>query len=647
MTTEIINHPITVLTMVGQLFTELTHARETLAGYEPLAELLHPGEIVIPPGQAAVEAVQKLQRISKERFDLIQLIADALRCQDDGPSICERIKELQHRSHLLRVRDDLIAAIHMRLGQDPANLSPGYSPGGAITEMQDTIGELRADAEKVRTDLREKDALVVALTERVRQLTADLKTAQDAFVNKCATVLQLEQAQLWCFTGEEHPVYYVPGPGQPAGHELAHLATADELNHQVQTIVELRKQLADAQQVNVLKRAESATVTIEGSIDADRVIEAVNTEVATRFPELDIYRSAKLDMDRARANLARAQANLPRRAGMAPELAASFGSRAKLPVPGESVREYLRQVYAVENSHPSQLLLPQACHWREWQHDDVIYFHGCPVLRRARAPGALWLWDLGVSSTAMPTDVLRAFDSSDWNFHTVTQLSGTAPFYWSLGAKAVVQAAEGDWHAGAVTIRTRSGGERTVVRAPGHFVDLAPDEFVIDGFVPNSHVRVGRAHELYEGYDPAAPEAIKDGNGEVCLGMCKVCGQAEVELEPVCPGNREWMKTAEGISDAPPVTLLDWARITFEDKHHSCIPEKCPSEAWAVVTVPGQTEHPKSPGRKELRVTIDSTAYTVMHAEELPEPAGLWKFRRLMPPTLSNYLNTHVPLTGA
>lgn len=43
-------------------------------------------------------------------------------------------------------------------------------------------------------------------------------------------------------------------------------------------------------------------------------------------------------------------------------------------------------------------------------------------------------------------------------------------------------------------------------------------------------------HKLYVTGDAGAPDAIKDQNGAVVLGLCKVCGQAEVDLTPECPG---------------------------------------------------------------------------------------------------------------
>jgi hypothetical protein len=43
-------------------------------------------------------------------------------------------------------------------------------------------------------------------------------------------------------------------------------------------------------------------------------------------------------------------------------------------------------------------------------------------------------------------------------------------------------------------------------------------------------------HVLYETGDVDAPDSIKDGNGDVALGLCKVCGGGECELATDCPG---------------------------------------------------------------------------------------------------------------
>lgn len=45
-------------------------------------------------------------------------------------------------------------------------------------------------------------------------------------------------------------------------------------------------------------------------------------------------------------------------------------------------------------------------------------------------------------------------------------------------------------------------------------------------------------HRLYETEDKDAPEQIKDRNGDVCLGQCRRCGRAEIQLTetPECDG---------------------------------------------------------------------------------------------------------------
>ena len=43
-----------------------------------------------------------------------------------------------------------------------------------------------------------------------------------------------------------------------------------------------------------------------------------------------------------------------------------------------------------------------------------------------------------------------------------------------------------------------------------------------------------RKHVLYEDGDPDIPKDILDRNGQVVLGLCKVCGRAECELDEPC-----------------------------------------------------------------------------------------------------------------
>lgn len=48
-----------------------------------------------------------------------------------------------------------------------------------------------------------------------------------------------------------------------------------------------------------------------------------------------------------------------------------------------------------------------------------------------------------------------------------------------------------------------------------------------------------KGHTLYEDGDEGAPEQIKDRNGQIVLGLCKVCRRAEAELvEPCQPRNK-------------------------------------------------------------------------------------------------------------
>lgn len=41
-------------------------------------------------------------------------------------------------------------------------------------------------------------------------------------------------------------------------------------------------------------------------------------------------------------------------------------------------------------------------------------------------------------------------------------------------------------------------------------------------------------HDLYKNGDADAPDCIKDSNGEVVLGLCRVCGRGEIELKEPC-----------------------------------------------------------------------------------------------------------------
>lgn len=72
-------------------------------------------------------------------------------------------------------------------------------------------------------------------------------------------------------------------------------------------------------------------------------------------------------------------------------------------------------------------------------------------------------------------------------------------------------------------------------------------------------------HVLYETEDANAPDSIKDCNGEVCLGLCKVCGAAERELnERSC---NPW-RTHDGdrMPDCyAPAQMVEWSTVASPD----------------------------------------------------------------------------------
>lgn len=48
-------------------------------------------------------------------------------------------------------------------------------------------------------------------------------------------------------------------------------------------------------------------------------------------------------------------------------------------------------------------------------------------------------------------------------------------------------------------------------------------------------------HILYETSDKDAPDTIKDRNGEVVLGLCKICGRGEAQLIEACEPKIEYV----------------------------------------------------------------------------------------------------------
>lgn len=54
-------------------------------------------------------------------------------------------------------------------------------------------------------------------------------------------------------------------------------------------------------------------------------------------------------------------------------------------------------------------------------------------------------------------------------------------------------------------------------------------------------------HVLYETKDSDKPQSICDGNGEVVLGLCRICGGAESSLATNCPGRTLTPEEADSI----------------------------------------------------------------------------------------------------
>lgn len=81
-------------------------------------------------------------------------------------------------------------------------------------------------------------------------------------------------------------------------------------------------------------------------------------------------------------------------------------------------------------------------------------------------------------------------------------------------------------------------------------------------------------HVLYETGDPDAPDAIKDSNGEVVLGLCKNCGAAEVELGRKCEPTRHqyYYKNsgclATSVDDPECICWRDEGTGPFPDARH-------------------------------------------------------------------------------
>lgn len=96
-------------------------------------------------------------------------------------------------------------------------------------------------------------------------------------------------------------------------------------------------------------------------------------------------------------------------------------------------------------------------------------------------------------------------------------------------------------------------------------------------------------HLLYETSDPDAPDCIKDRNGEVVLGLCRVCGKGESELSGPCTP-----RTAAGRADIN--TALALCRVSDSAikrlvKSLNRLMAEAIAEAWGRAQKEGMTLH--------------------------------------------------------
>lgn len=74
--------------------------------------------------------------------------------------------------------------------------------------------------------------------------------------------------------------------------------------------------------------------------------------------------------------------------------------------------------------------------------------------------------------------------------------------------------------------------------APAHAPQGAASDTGDPMAVPSSLGGVPGEHRFYLSTDRDVPEQIRDRNNALVLDMCRICGQAEGDLEPTCPGPR-------------------------------------------------------------------------------------------------------------
>lgn len=86
---------------------------------------------------------------------------------------------------------------------------------------------------------------------------------------------------------------------------------------------------------------------------------------------------------------------------------------------------------------------------------------------------------------------------------------------------------------------TISGGSRARCTAATTLkgIEMRNDQEIVDQTEAQQPAHVTSEHRLYTTSDADRPREICDRNGEVVLGLCKVCGRAEAELDKPCTHN--------------------------------------------------------------------------------------------------------------
>lgn len=82
-----------------------------------------------------------------------------------------------------------------------------------------------------------------------------------------------------------------------------------------------------------------------------------------------------------------------------------------------------------------------------------------------------------------------------------------------------------------------------------------------------------KQHVLYERGDADAPDVIKDRNGDITLGLCKICGKGEAELVELCePSDSrilDWLEAMHNLhTQVEALYVVDGYRValTWDDE---------------------------------------------------------------------------------